>query len=140
MQVSRRAGTSTDEDIDSFRSSLPRTNRGIFAINELPDLAEKVQVALFNVMEERDFQIKGFPGQRMPLDVLVVATANPEDYTSRGRIVTPLKDRFDSQIKTHYPRHRSLEIAIMEQEARHIPLDGFIVQRSTSLSRRFSRR
>jgi len=102
---------------------IPRTNRGIFAINELPDLAEKIQVALFNVMEERDMQIKGFP-VRLPLDVMIVASANPEDYTSRGRIITPLKDRFDAQIKTHYPKDRSIEIEIMEQEARHLPLNG----------------
>lgn len=94
---------------------VPRTNRGIFAINELPDLTEKVQVGLFNVMEERDLQIKGFK-VRMALDLLVVATANPEDYTSRGRIVTPLKDRFDVQVRTHYPRTMDDEIAIMEQE------------------------
>lgn len=94
---------------------IPRTNRGIFAINELPDLTEKVQVGLFNVMEERDLQIKGYR-VRLPLDVLVVATANPEDYTSRGRIVTPLKDRFDVQIRTHYPTTLADEIAIMEQE------------------------
>lgn len=92
-----------------------RSHRGIFAINELPDLTEKVQVGLFNLMEERDLQIKGFK-VRLPLDVLVVATANPEDYTSRGRIVTPLKDRFDVQIRTHYPRTIAEEIAIMEQE------------------------
>jgi magnesium chelatase subunit I len=94
---------------------IPRTNRGIFCINELPDLAEKVQVGLFNVMEERDFQVKGFK-VRLPLDVLVVASANPEDYTRRGRIITPLKDRYQAQIRTHYPETRALEIAVMEQE------------------------
>lgn len=94
---------------------IPRTNRGIFAINELPDLMEKIQVGLFNLMEERDVQIKGFQ-VRLPLDVLVVASANPEDYTSRGRIITPLKDRFDVQIRTHYPRTAQEEIAIMDQE------------------------
>jgi magnesium chelatase subunit I len=93
-----------------------RSHRGIFAINELPDLAEKVQVGLFNLMEERDLQIKGFK-VRLPLDVIVVATANPEDYTSRGRIVTPLKDRFDVQVRTHYPKTVAEEVAIMEQEA-----------------------
>lgn len=103
-----------DEETIHF-GILPRTHRGIFAINELPDLTEKVQVGLFNVMEERDFQVKGFK-VRLPLDVLVVATANPEDYTSRGRIVTPLKDRFDVQVRTHYPRTIEHEIAIMEQE------------------------
>ena len=94
---------------------IPRTNRGIFAINELPDLMEKIQVALFNLMEERDVQIKGFK-IRLPLDILIVASANPEDYTSRGRIITPLKDRFDVQIRTHYPASIETEIAIVEQE------------------------
>jgi len=94
---------------------IPRTNRGIFCINELPDLAEKVQVGLFNVMEERDFQVKGFK-VRLPLDVLVVASANPEDYTRRGRIITPLKDRYQAQVRTHYPETRELEIQVMEQE------------------------
>jgi magnesium chelatase subunit I len=94
---------------------IPRTNRGIFAINELPDLTEKVQVGLFNLMEEKDVQIKGYK-IRLPLDVVIVASANPEDYTSRGRIITPLKDRFDVQIRTHYPRTVEDEIAIMEQE------------------------
>lgn len=99
---------------------IPRTNRGIFAINELPDLTEKVQVGLFNLMEERDIQIKGFK-IRLPLDIVIVASANPEDYTSRGRIITPLKDRFDVQIRTHYPRSLEHEIAIMEQEAALFP-------------------
>ena len=94
---------------------VPRTNRGIFSINELPDLAERIQVGLFNLMEERDVQIKGYR-IRLPLDVYVVATANPEDYTNRGRIVTPLKDRYGSQIHTHYPRHIEEEITIMDQE------------------------
>ena len=94
---------------------IPRTNRGLFAINELPDLTEKVQVGLFNLMEEKDVQIKGHK-IRLPLDVVIVASANPEDYTSRGRIITPLKDRFDVQIRTHYPRTIEDEIAIMEQE------------------------
>jgi magnesium chelatase subunit I len=96
---------------------IPRTNRGIFCINELPDLAEKVQVGLFNVMEERDFQVKGFK-LRLPLDVLVVASANPEDYTRRGRIITPLKDRYQAQVRTHYPPTRELEIDVMKQERR----------------------
>jgi magnesium chelatase subunit I len=95
---------------------VPRTNRGIFAINELPDLTEKVQVGLFNLMEEKDVQIKGYK-IRLPLDVVIVASANPEDYTSRGRIITPLKDRFDVQIRTHYPKSVEDEIVIMEQEA-----------------------
>jgi magnesium chelatase subunit I len=95
---------------------VPRTNRGIFAINELPDLTEKVQVGLFNLMEEKDVQIKGYK-IRLPLDVVIVASANPEDYTSRGRIITPLKDRFDVQIRTHYPKTLEDELVIMEQEA-----------------------
>ena len=95
---------------------IPRTNRGIFAMNELPDLTEKVQVGLFNLMEEKDVQIKGYK-IRLPLDVVIVASANPEDYTSRGRIITPLKDRFDVQIRTHYPKSVKDEIDIMEQEA-----------------------
>ncbi|MGH7907353.1 MAG: magnesium chelatase, partial [Candidatus Binataceae bacterium] len=94
---------------------IPRTNRGIFAINELPDLTEKVQVGLFNLMEEKDVQIKGYK-IRLPLDMILAASANPEDYTSRGRIITPLKDRFDIQIRTHYPKTLEDEIAIMEQE------------------------
>ena len=116
-------GRTLDDETSIHFGLVPRANRGLFAINELPDLAEKIQVALFNVMEERDMQIKGFP-VRLPLDVMIVASANPEDYTSRGRIITPLKDRFDAQIKTHYPKDRSIEIEIMEQEARHLPLNG----------------
>ena len=94
---------------------IPRTNRGIFAINELPDLTEKLQVGLFNLMEEKDVQIKGYK-IRLPLDIVFVASANPDDYTSRGRIITPLKDRFDVQIRTHYPRTVPDEITIMEHE------------------------
>ncbi len=94
---------------------IPRTNRGIFSINELPDLAERIQVGMFNLMEERDVQIKGYR-VRLPLDIIVVASANPEDYTNRGRIITPLKDRYGAQIRTHYPKDTSLEIAIMEME------------------------
>ncbi|GBD13698.1 Magnesium-chelatase 38 kDa subunit [bacterium HR24] len=94
---------------------IPRHNRGIFCINELPDLAERIQVGLLNIMEERDVQIRGYR-IRMPLDVFVVASANPEDYTNRGRIITPLKDRYGAQIRTHYPRTVEHEIAIMEQE------------------------
>ncbi len=103
-----------DEDTIHF-GIIPRTHRGIFAINELPDLTEKVQVGLFNLMEEKDVQIKGYK-IRLPLDIVIVASANPEDYTNRGRIITPLKDRFDVQIRTHYPRSLQEEIAIMEQE------------------------
>ncbi len=96
---------------------VPRTNRGIFAINELPDLAERIQVGLLNVLEERDVQIRGYK-IRLPLDVMLVASANPEDYTNRGRIITPLKDRFGSQIRTHYPLDVATEVAIVRQEAR----------------------
>src|ERR1700726_2060751 len=95
---------------------VPRTNRGIFAINELPDLAERIQVGLLNVLEERDVQIRGYK-IRLPLDVMLVATANPEDYTNRGRIITPLKDRFGAQIRTHYPFETMTEVKIMESEA-----------------------
>ena len=94
---------------------LPRTNRGIFALNELPDLAERIQVGLLNVMEERDVQIRGYK-VRLELDLFVIASANPEDYTSRGRIITPLKDRFGAQIRTHYPEDAEVEIAIVEAE------------------------
>jgi magnesium chelatase subunit I len=96
---------------------VPRHNRGIVAINELPDLAERIQVALLNVMEERDVQVRGY-SLRLPLDLLVVATANPEDYTNRGRIITPLKDRFGTEVRTHYPRSVAEEITVMTQEAR----------------------
>ena len=96
---------------------VPRTNRGIFAINELPDLSERIQVGLLNVLEERDVQVRGYK-IRLPLDVLLVASANPEDYTNRGRIITPLKDRFGSQIRTHYPLDVDTEVAIVRQEAR----------------------
>ncbi len=102
---------------------LPRTHRGIFAINELPDLAERIQVGLLNIMEERDVQIRGYK-VRLPLDLYVVASANPEDYTNRGRIITPLKDRFGSQIRTHYPRRLEDEIAIMEAERTAFGADG----------------
>src|SRR5438552_1375537 len=94
---------------------VPRTNRGVFCINELPDLAERIQVGLLNIMEERDVQIRGYK-VRLPLDLYVVASANPEDYTNRGRIITPLKDRFGSQVRTHYPKKLDDEIAIMEAE------------------------
>ncbi|HEY7464819.1 MAG TPA: magnesium chelatase [Candidatus Limnocylindria bacterium] len=94
---------------------LPRTNRGIFALNELPDLAERIQVGLLNLMEERDVQIRGYK-VRLELDLFVIASANPEDYTSRGRIITPLKDRFGAQIRTHYPEEPEVEIAIVEAE------------------------
>ena len=102
---------------------LPRTHRGIFAINELPDLAERIQVGLLNIMEERDVQIRGYK-VRLPIDVYVVASANPEDYTNRGRIITPLKDRFGSQVRTHYPKKLDDEITIMEAERTAFPVDG----------------
>jgi magnesium chelatase subunit I len=102
---------------------IPRTNRGIVAINELPDLPERIQVSLFNILEERDVQIRGYR-IRLPLDMLLVATANPDDYTHRGRIVSPLKDRFGTQIRTHYPETLREEILIMDQEAGSI--DGSV--------------
>src|SRR3954462_1096913 len=105
---------------------VPRTNRGIFAMNELPDLAERIQVGLLNVLEERDVQIRGYK-IRLPLDVVLVASANPEDYTNRGRIITPLKDRFGSQIRTHYPLETDLEMAIIDQEARSLSAEGLTV-------------
>lgn len=102
---------------------VPRTNRGIFAINELPDLAERIQVGLLNVLEERDVQVRGYK-IRLPLDVVLVASANPEDYTNRGRIITPLKDRFGSQIRTHYPLDTATEVAIAASEAQPLEVDG----------------
>ncbi|WP_432903662.1 magnesium chelatase [Micromonospora matsumotoense] len=95
---------------------VPRTNRGIFAVNELPDLAERIQVALLNVLEERDIQVRGYQ-LRLPLDLFLVASANPEDYTNRGRIITPLKDRFGAEVRTHYPVDLELELALIRQEA-----------------------
>ena len=95
---------------------VPRTNRGIFAINELPDLAERIQVAMLNVLEERDIQVRGYQ-LRLPLDLLLVASANPEDYTNRGRIITPLKDRFGAEIRTHYPLDLTDELELIAQEA-----------------------
>jgi magnesium chelatase subunit I len=103
---------------------IPRANRGIVAINELPDLAERIQVGLLNILEERDVQIRGFT-VRLPLDLYVVASANPEDYTSRGRIITPLKDRLGSQVRTHYPRTLDHEMAIVAQEKQRFdPAEG----------------
>ncbi len=106
---------------------VPRTNRGIFAINELPDLAERIQVGLLNVLEERDVQIRGYK-IRLPLDILLVASANPEDYTSRGRIITPLKDRFGAQIRTHYPLDTATEMDVIVQEAVPAHLEGLQVE------------
>jgi len=104
---------------------IPRINRGIFSINELPDLSEKIQVGLFNLMEERDIQIRGFKIQ-LPLDVYIVASANPEDYTNRGRIITPLKDRYGSQVRTHYPITLSDEVSIVEQERKLFEDNGYV--------------
>jgi magnesium chelatase subunit I len=106
---------------------VPRTNRGIFCINELPDLAERIQVGLLNILEERDVQIRGYK-VRLPLDIYLVASANPEDYTNRGRIITPLKDRAGSQIRTHYPATLEQEIDIMEQERAHYNTAGYEVE------------
>src|SRR3954453_21914775 len=107
--------TYADEEVIHY-GIIPRTNRGIFAINELPDLAPRIQVALLNILEERDLQIRGFP-VRIPMDVVLVFSANPEDYTSRGNIITPLKDRIDSQILTHYPQSVETAMQITKQEA-----------------------
>jgi magnesium chelatase subunit I len=106
---------------------VPRTNRGIFAINELPDLAERIQVGLLNVLEERDVQIRGYK-IRLPLDLMLFASANPEDYTNRGRIITPLKDRFGAQIRTHYPLDVDVEMDVVEQEALVTSPDGLRVE------------
>ncbi len=106
---------------------VPRTNRGIFAINELPDLAERIQVGLLNVLEERDVQVRGYK-IRLPLDVMLFASANPEDYTNRGRIITPLKDRFGAQIRTHYPLDVDIEVDIATQEAAPLVAEGVAVE------------
>ena len=111
-----RGGHLLSDELTMHFGLLPRANRGIFAINELPDLSGKVQVGLFNIMQEGDVQIKGYP-VRLPLDVLLAFTANPEDYTARGKIITPLKDRIGSEILTHYPQSVELGVAITTQEA-----------------------
>jgi magnesium chelatase subunit I len=111
-----RTGQNISDELTVHYGLLPRANRGIFAINELPDLAGKIQVGLFNIMQEGDVQIKGYP-VRLPLDLLLVFTANPEDYTARGKIITPLKDRIGSEIRTHYPVTLEHGLAITEQEA-----------------------
>ncbi|HEX7025233.1 MAG TPA: magnesium chelatase [Gemmatimonadales bacterium] len=111
-----RGGHVLSDELTMHFGLLPRANRGIFAINELPDLAGKIQVGLFNIMQEGDVQLKGYP-VRLPLDVLLCFTANPEDYTARGKIITPLKDRIGSEIITHYPRSVGLGMAITAQEA-----------------------
>jgi len=105
---------------------VPRTNRGIFSINELPDLAERIQVGLLNVLEERDVQIRGYK-IRLPLDLMLVASSNPEDYTNRGRIITPLKDRFGAQIRTHYPLDVDVEMDVVAQEARPLEAEQLTV-------------
>ena len=108
-------GRYLSDELTIHYGMIPRTNRGIFAINELPDLSERIQVGLFNLMEEQDVQIRGYR-VRLPLDIILVSSANPEDYTNRGRIITPLKDRFGAQVRTHYPLTTGEEIAIMEAE------------------------
>jgi len=120
-----RRGQDISDELTVHYGLLPRANRGIFAINELPDLAGKIQVGLFNIMQEGDVQIKGYP-VRLPLDLMLVFTANPEDYTARGKIITPLKDRIGSEIRTHYPAALEQGMAITEQEAwlkRAAPVD-----------------
>ena len=111
-----RGGLRLSDELTIHYGLLPRANRGIFAVNELPDLAGKIQVGLFNILQEGDVQIKGYP-VRLPLDVMLAFTANPEDYTARGKIITPLKDRIGSEIRTHYPQTRQHAIAITRQEA-----------------------
>ena len=111
-----RGGLQLSDELTMHYGLLPRANRGIFAINELPDLAGKIQVGLFNILQEGDVQIKGYP-VRMPLDIMLVFTANPDDYTTRGKIITPLRDRIGSEIRTHYPHTRQDAMAITQQEA-----------------------
>jgi magnesium chelatase subunit I len=117
---------------------VPRAHRGIVAINELPDLAERIQVSLLNVMEERDIQVRGYT-LRLPLDVLLVASANPEDYTNRGRIITPLKDRFGAEIRTHYPREMAAEVALVAQEADLASIGAEVGEALLEVLARFSR-
>jgi magnesium chelatase subunit I len=116
-------GRYLSDELTIHYGMIPRTHRGIFCLNELPDLAERIQVGLLNIMEERDIQIRGYK-VRLPLDVYVVASANPEDYTNRGRIITPLKDRMGSEIRTHYPRTTAHEIQIIDEESTPIHVDG----------------
>jgi magnesium chelatase subunit I len=127
-----RLGTRLGDELSVHYGLLPRANRGVFAMNELPDLSGKVQVALFNIMQEGDVQIKGYP-VRLPLDVMLVFSANPEDYTARGKIITPLKDRIGSEIRTHYPATVEEGMAITRQEAwtrrsREVRIPGFIAE------------
>ncbi len=123
-----RGGHQLSDELTIHFGLLPRANRGIFAINELPDLAGKIQVGLFNIMQEGDIQIKGYP-VRLPLDVMLVFSANPEDYTTRGKIITPLKDRIGAEVQTHYPANIQLSSEITKQEAwtERPDLDGFMV-------------
>ena len=114
--IKHAEGRYLSDELTMHYGLIPRTNRGIFCVNELPDLSPKIQVGLFNVLEERDIQIRGFP-VRLELDLCLVFSANPEDYTNRGRIVTPLKDRIGSVIRTHYPVTRELGIAITDANA-----------------------
>jgi magnesium chelatase subunit I len=123
-------GRYLSDELTIHYGMLPRTNRGIFCINELPDLAERIQVGLLNIMEERDVQIRGYK-IRLPLDVFMVASANPEDYTNRGRIITPIKDRFGSEIRTHYPKTLEHEMDIIEQESRTASVPGISVDTPT---------
>src|SRR5580658_9230467 len=116
---------------------VPRTNRGIFCLNELPDLAERIQVALLNVLEERDIGIRGY-ALRLPLDLLLVASANPEDYTNRGRIITPLKDRFGAEIRTHYPLSLADELTLIRQEA-DLRADAELPEHLVEVIARFTR-
>ena len=120
-------GRYLSDELTMHYGLVPRTNRGIFAINELPDLAERIQVGLLNVLEERDVQVRGYK-IRLPLDVMLVASANPEDYTNRGRIITPLKDRFGAQIRTHYPLDVDTEIAVIDQESAIVRPEGVRVE------------
>ncbi len=124
-----KGGPLLSDELTIHFGLLPRANRGIFAINELPDLAGKIQVGLFNIMQEGDVQIKGYP-VRLPLDVMLVFSANPEDYTARGKIITPLKDRIGSEIQTHYPNNIGLGTAITKQEAwiEREDFEGFTVE------------
>ena len=138
-------GRCLSDELTIHYGLIPRTNRGIFSINELPDLSERIQVSLFNLMEERDIQIKGYR-IILPLDIFLVATANPEDYTNRGRIITPLKDRYGTQIRTHYPRTLQQELDIVEQEyvrfpdtAEKVAIPGYmkeVIAEITALARR----
>ena len=119
-------GRYLSDELTIHYGMVPRTNRGIFCINELPDLAERIQVGLLNIMEERDVQIRGYK-VRLDLDMYIVVSANPEDYTNRGRIITPLKDRFGSEIRTHYPKTIEHEMDIMERERNYFEDDGIAV-------------